>query len=159
MVERNRAGWQVAAAVLYLVSWLAVACQSATANPSPPGGGRGLEDGPTRWLMLPDEHKRFRRLDTTREAIGFIEAFWLRRDPDPGTPGNEFSRTFYERVEAADRLYSEEGVRGSMTDRGRALVLLGPPPSIRASQKRIHDALMGVFTRPEAAPVAKVANG
>jgi GWxTD domain-containing protein len=137
MVERNRAGWQMAAAVLHLVSWLAVACQSAAAKPSPPGGGGGLADGPTRWLMLPDEHKRFRRLDTTREAIGFIEDFWLRRDPDPGTPGNEFSRAFYERVEAADRLYSEEGIRGSMTDRGRALVLLGPPPTIRASQQRI----------------------
>ena len=137
MAERNRAGWQGAVVVPFLVSWLAVACQSASAKPSPPGGGGGLADGPTRWLMLPEENKRFRRLDTTREAVGFIEDFWRRRDPDPATPGNEFSRTFYERVEAADRLYPEEGTRGSMTDRGRALVLLGPPPTLRASQKNI----------------------
>lgn len=137
MAERNRAGWQGAVAIPILVSWLAVACQSASAKPSPPGGGGGLADGPTRWLMLPEESKRFRRLDTTREAVGFIEDFWRRRDPDPATPGNEFARTFYERVEAADRLYPEEGTRGSMTDRGRALVLLGPPPTLRASQRRI----------------------
>ena len=137
MAERNRAGWQGAVVVLLLVSGLAVACQSAAAKPSPPGGGAGLADGPTRWLMLPEESKRFRRLDTTREAVGFIEDFWRRRDPDPATPGNEFARTFYERVEAADRLYPEEGTRGSMTDRGRALVLLGPPPTLRASQRRV----------------------
>lgn len=137
MAERNRAGWQRAVVIPILVSWLAVACQSASAKPSPPGGGAGLADGPTRWLMLPEENKRFRRLDTTREAVGFIEDFWRRRDPDPATPGNEFARTFYERVEAADRLYPEEGTRGSMTGRGRALVLLGPPPTIRASQKLV----------------------
>jgi GWxTD domain-containing protein len=87
--------------------------------------------------MLPDEQRQFRRLRTTREAVDFIEAFWKRRDPDPHTPGNEFSKTFYERVEAADRLYSEGAARGSLTDRGRALVLLGPPPVLRYSQKKV----------------------
>jgi GWxTD domain-containing protein len=87
--------------------------------------------------MLPDELRQAHRLQTTREAVDFIEAFWNRRDPDPTTPGNEFSRVFYERVEAADRLYPEGGTRGSLTDRGRALVLLGPPPVLRYSQKKV----------------------
>lgn len=87
--------------------------------------------------MLPEEERAVRRLQTTREVIDFLDAFWRRRDPDPGTPDNELSKTFYERVEAADRLYSEEGRRGSLTDRGRALVLLGPPPVLRYAQKRI----------------------
>ena len=99
-----------------------------------------LLDGPTRWLMLPDEERRSRRLKTVREAVAFIEDFWLRRDPDPRAPGNETSKLFYERVEAADELYGDDGgdgVRGSMTDRGRALVLLGSPPTLRYSQKRV----------------------
>jgi GWxTD domain-containing protein len=87
--------------------------------------------------MLPEEQRKFRRLHTTREAVDFIEAFWRRRDPDPNTPGNEFSKTFYERVEASDRLYSEGGTRGSLTDRGRALILLGPPPVQRYHQKKV----------------------
>lgn len=87
--------------------------------------------------MLPEEEREVRRLQTTREVIDFIEDFWRRRDPDPGTTDNELSKVFYERVEAADRLYSEEGQRGSLTDRGRALVLLGPPPVLRYAQKRI----------------------
>jgi GWxTD domain-containing protein len=87
--------------------------------------------------MLPDEQRQYRRLHTTREAVDFIEVFWRRRDPDPREPGNEFAKTFYERVEAADRLYSEGGVRGSLTDRGRALILLGPPPVLRYGQKKV----------------------
>jgi [protein-PII] uridylyltransferase len=37
--------------------------------------------------------------------------------------------------------------------------LVGHKIDSKARQKRIHDALMGVFTRPEIGPVAKVANG
>jgi GWxTD domain-containing protein len=127
-----RARWRLAAVAL--LSSLACGCGSAPARPA---GGAGLAEGPTRWLMLPEEERQLRRLHTTREAVDFIEAFWRRRDPDPNTPGNEFSRTFYERVEAADRLYSERGTRGSLTDRGRALILLGPPPMLRYSQKKV----------------------
>jgi GWxTD domain-containing protein len=123
---------------LLLTLGVAWGCRSGAPRASAPGAGvAGLLDGPTRWLMLPDEEKQARRLTSTREAIAFIEEFWRRRDPDPGTPGNGFSRTFYERVEAADRLYSEEGKRGSLTDHGRALVLLGPPPVLRYAQKRV----------------------
>jgi GWxTD domain-containing protein len=115
---------------------LAWGCRSSGARPAP-AGVAGLIEGPTRWLMLPEEEREVRRLRTTREVIDFIEAFWRRRDPDPLTPDNELSKVFYERVEAADRLYSEEGQRGSLTDRGRALVLLGPPPVLRYNQKRV----------------------
>jgi len=133
MAERVRAaGWW---AVLPLLSWLAIACRSAPYRPASAGAG-GLTDGPTRWLMLPEELHQAQRLRTTREAVDFIETFWRRRDPDPDRPGNEFAKTFYERVDAADRLYAEGGVRGSLTDRGRALILLGPPPILRYSQRR-----------------------
>jgi GWxTD domain-containing protein len=87
--------------------------------------------------MLPEEQKQVRKLDSTREAVAFIEEFWRRRDPDPASPGNEFSRSFYERVEAADRLYSEGATRGSLTDRGRALILLGAPPRLHYGQKAV----------------------
>jgi GWxTD domain-containing protein len=121
-------------AALTLLSWLVLGCGSAPARPV---GGVGLDEGPTRWLMLPEEQRKFRRLHTTREAVDFIETFWRRRDPDPNAPGNEFSKTFYERVEASDRLYSEGGTRGSLTARGRALILLGPPPVQRYHQKKV----------------------
>ena len=123
-------------AVLSLIPWLALACRPGIVRATS-SGAAGLADGPTRWLMLPEEIRQSEHLDTTREAVEFVENFWRRRDPDPDEPGNPFAKTFYERVEAADRLYSEGGQRGSLTDRGRALILLGPPPVLRYSQKRI----------------------
>lgn len=133
MSARRLARWRLATALAAL-SWLALACQSA---PRRPANGAGLDEGPTRWLMLPDEQRQYRRLQNTRDVVDFIEAFWRRRDPDPSQPGNEFSKTFYERVEAADRLYSDGTARGSLSDRGRALILLGPAPVQRYSQRRV----------------------
>jgi len=114
-----------------LLCWLAAACQSTGRTST----AAGLADGPTRWLMLPDELRQVQRMRTNREAVDWLETFWRRRDPDPDQPGNETAKTFYQRVEAADRLYSDGGIRGSLTDRGRALILLGPPPILRYSQK------------------------
>ena len=108
-----------------LLSCLALGCRRGGDRP-PSAGAGGLTEGPTRWLMLPDECHQADRLRTSREAVDFVEKFWQRRDPDPEQPGNEFSKTFYQRVEAADHLYGEGGVRGSLTDRGRAL---DPPRS------------------------------
>ena len=134
--EGNRGvRWRLAA-VLAVLSWLMVGCRS-TAPRRPAAGGAGLDEGPTRWLMLPEEERQYRRLRTTREVVDFVEEFWRRRDPEPDKPGNPFAKTFYERVEAADHLYSEGGTRGSLTDRGRALVLLGPPPVLRYGQKKV----------------------
>ncbi|HWM90457.1 MAG TPA: GWxTD domain-containing protein [Thermoanaerobaculia bacterium] len=132
MKARDRAVRRLGVAILPLLSWLALACQS----PGRTSTAAGLADGPTRWLMLPDELRQVQRMRTNREAVDWLETFWRRRDPDPAAPGNEAAKTFYQRVEAADRLYSDSGVRGSLTDRGRALILLGPPPVLRYSQKR-----------------------
>lgn len=134
MAGGNLARWRLAA-TLSLVSWIALGCGSTA--PHRPVSGVGLDEGPTRWLMLPEEARKYRRLRTTREVVDFVEEFWRRRDPDPGQPGNELAKTFYERVEAADHLYSEGGTRGSLTDRGHALVLLGPPPVLRYGQKKV----------------------
>jgi GWxTD domain-containing protein len=134
MAEGKSAGWRLAAA-LAVLSALILGCRSAPARR--PASGAGLDEGPTRWLMLPDEERQYRRLRTTREVVDFIEEFWRRRDPEPDKPGNPFAKAFYERVEAADRLYSEEGTRGSLTERGRAMVLLGPPPVLRYGQKKV----------------------
>lgn len=139
MMGGKRACWRFAAA-LPLLAGLFLACRSVpvrSASTSTSTNGVGLDQGPTRWLMLPEEQRKYRRLRTTRETVDFIEAFWRRRDPDPNVPGNEFSKTFYERVEAADRLYTDGGTRGSLTDRGRALILLGPPTIQRYNQKNV----------------------
>lgn len=102
------------------------------------GGGENgqldLEEwasGPVRWLLLPSDRREIRGAGKSGSALNFVEAFWRLRDPDPETPDNEFRDTFLRRVEAADVLYAEDGMRGSLTARGRALVLLGAPPALQ----------------------------
>jgi GWxTD domain-containing protein len=92
---------------------------------------RGWAQGPVRWLMLDAELHEFERLQNDAEARLFIEEFWRRRDPDPEGLSNPARETFRQRVEAADKTYGDGAVRGSLTDRGHALVLLGSPPLLR----------------------------
>jgi GWxTD domain-containing protein len=76
-------------------------------------------------------------------VVQFIEEFWRRRDPHPSEPGNPFLETFFERVQAADSIYGEGELRGSLSDRGRALIVLGPPPILRQGRRKgpRHEAL------------------
>lgn len=130
--DRLRAVLGAAALVMCLA-----ACYSASGRTP----AAGWADGPVQWLLLPEEQRQFRRQRNAREAVLFIELFWRRRDPDPTDPGNETLELFHERVQAADRLYAEEDQRGSLTDRGGALILLGPPPILRYGQEALDRSL------------------
>ena len=118
--------------LLALVVALPVAADSG-----PPPAERISEwaRGPVRWLLRPVERRQMRRVKTPAEAANFVERFWARRDPDRARPGNSYRDLFYQRVEAANLLYPESEVAGSMTDRGRALILLGPPSSLRVASR------------------------
>lgn len=130
-MRRDRVPWAEWVGALCLLTTL-TACGSTVR----PGPAAAWAEGPVRWLLLPDEARRFRRLEDGRDAVQFIEQFWRRRDPDPSDSGNPCLETFHERVQAADQLYSSRGIRGSLTDRGRALILLGPPPILRYGYRK-----------------------
>ncbi len=91
--------------------------------------------GPVKWLLQPDEWRALRRVRTDRQASAFIDEFWRRRDSTPDDPGNPVAKKFFQRVRDADRLYSEDQTRGSLTDRGRALILLGAPSSLTVTHR------------------------
>jgi GWxTD domain-containing protein len=92
--------------------------------------------GPVRWLIEPREIKAYRRIGDRAEALAFIRAFWRRRDPTPGDEDNPFADEFSRRLDMADRMYTEESARGSLTDRGGALILLGAPTTLRVFRRR-----------------------
>jgi GWxTD domain-containing protein len=119
-----------------LFCWAVLGACSGEPSPTPAPVAE-LIAGPLRWLMLPEEAQQARQLRTAREADEFLDQFWRRRNPDPGSAANACARRFHERVAAADRLYGDDGTRGSLTDRGRALVLLGPPTVLRYGQRQI----------------------
>jgi GWxTD domain-containing protein len=116
---------------MLLAAALLAAAGCGTANPRLSPAMRAWAQGPVRWLMLGPEVHELERLQSDAEARLFIEEFWRRRDPDPEGLTNPARETFRRRVDAADKTYGEGVVRGSMTDRGRALILLGAPPLLR----------------------------
>jgi GWxTD domain-containing protein len=84
-------------------------------------------------LFLTDaERKLWRTLQTQASKEAFVIDYWAKRDPDSGTPGNEFRSLVQARIEEADARFTlKQGVHGSITARGRALILLGRPSVIR----------------------------
>lgn len=77
-------------------------------------------------IITREERKIFLELPDDRKDE-FIEEFWKRRDPDPDTEHNAFKDEYEERVQRAAMLFHGEGRPGWQTDRGRILILFGPP--------------------------------
>jgi GWxTD domain-containing protein len=130
----TRGGWVAwllwIAPLLWLISGSAVS--AATGNELATWAA-----GPVQWLLLPEERKELKHVAKAAETVAFIDSFWQRRDPFPDEGGNAYREEYMHRVEAADILYSDEGTRGGLTDRGRALILLGPPSHVTVSQQPV----------------------
>jgi GWxTD domain-containing protein len=118
--------------VLAVVMGLAPGCR---VRPPPAAEARAWAAGPVQWLLLPEERRQVLRVRNAAELESFIREFWHSRRC--GAPGGDFAALFALRVAAADRLYGEEGLTGGLTDRGRALILLGPPQVLRYSQRTV----------------------
>jgi len=91
------------------------------------------DKSPAGFLMTKEEEKAWKKISTEDEARAFIELFWTKRNPDPTNAFNPFKADFENRVRYADEQYSWEKQRGALTDRGRVLILMGPP---HASENR-----------------------
>jgi len=86
-------------------------------------------DEDVRWIISDDERRAFNRLRTDDEHEAFIEQFWLRRDPTPGTQENEMKEEHYRRIAWANDKFSA-GIAGWKTDRGMIYIRYGPPDAI-----------------------------
>ena len=81
------------------------------------------------YIIEDQESAAFKRLSTDEERDKFIEQFWLRRDPTPGTVENEFKDEHYRRIAYANTRYTAR-LAGWKTDRGRVYITYGPPDEI-----------------------------
>jgi GWxTD domain-containing protein len=97
-----------------------------------------LEGPYRRWLtedvgyiITDEERQALKRFTTDDEKQGFIESFWLRRDPTPDTAENEYKEEHYRRIAYANERYAS-GIPGWKTDRGRIYITFGPPAEIES---------------------------
>jgi GWxTD domain-containing protein len=82
------------------------------------------------YLATDAEKKDWKKVASDDEAEKFIALFWARRDPDIKTPRNEFRERFEALVKIADERFQLGRKRGSLSERGKALILIGPPLEI-----------------------------
>ncbi len=84
--------------------------------------------GPVQWIMTAEEKAAWAGLTGGAERAEFVERFWEKRNPRPGSDDNTTRTGFDRRVAFADSYFRlDEQQRGSLTDPGMVFVLLGPP--------------------------------
>jgi GWxTD domain-containing protein len=86
-------------------------------------------DEDVRWIITDEEQKAFKSLANDEERDQFIEQFWLRRNPNPDSPDNEFRDELYARIAYSNEHFAA-GKPGWMTDRGHIYIAYGKPDSI-----------------------------
>ena len=94
------------------------------------------------YIISEEEKKAFERLTTDEERQYFVDQFWARRDPTPGTSENEFKEEHYRRIAYANDHWHGD-LPGWKTDRGRIYIRYGPPDEIDAHPSG------GLYHRPE----------
>ncbi len=94
------------------------------------------EDFFKRWLdqdvvyiIAKEELAAAKRLKTPEEKDAFIQSFWERRDPTPGTIANEYRDEHYRRIAKANEKYTE-ATDGWRTDRGKVYIRFGEPDNV-----------------------------
>ncbi len=81
------------------------------------------------YIITDKERAAFLKLTTDEERAKFVEQFWARRNPNPGSPENEFKNDYYRRIAYANKHWATNGP-GWKTDRGHMFILYGPPDEI-----------------------------
>ena len=93
------------------------------------------------YIITDEERGTFKNLATPEEQEQFVEQFWERRNPSPGSPENEFKEEYYRRIAYTNEKFAS-GIPGWKTDRGRIYIMYGPADEIEAHPSG------GTYVRP-----------
>jgi GWxTD domain-containing protein len=126
-----------------------------------PGPSRDPEDwaaSPEAYFLTSDERAEWRTLDSRDSRHDFIERYWLKRDPSPGTERNQFREMVLARIKTADARFGIEHTPGSRTARGLVFIVLGSPARVQDQNAPPPPPEAGVTRRlgAMATPVASV---
>ena len=132
--------WAPALAAMFLLAstTMVLAAWRATpySRPASEQTNKKVDDPWQKWLseevpyiISDQERTAFKKLETDEERQHFVDQFWERRNPTPGSADNPFKREYYRRIAYANEHYAAN-VPGWKTDRGRVYILYGPPDEI-----------------------------
>lgn len=81
-------------------------------------------------LIATDEELALFDILSPRGKSMMLDKFWVRRDPDPSTPENEYEAEFWRRVDYVQKHFADPIRGGLRTDRGKVYVLYGAPEDV-----------------------------
>jgi GWxTD domain-containing protein len=93
---------------------------------------------PLLYVAKPGELSSYKRDLSVTAKRRFLNEFWQRRDPTPGTAANEAREDFYNAIAYVNREFKEGGrntVPGWRSDRGRIYTKSGAPDDILRRQQ------------------------
>ena len=127
------------AAILLVAAAAMLGAWQTAPQPQPQAPPKKVESPYRKWLnedvvyIITDEERvAFKRLQSDEERDKFIEQFWLRRDPTPGTVENEFKEEHYRRIAYSNEHFATV-IPGWKTDRGRIYIMWGPPDEVQSN--------------------------
>jgi len=85
------------------------------------------------YIVTDRERRDFLQLTNDADRDSFIEQFWERRNPDPGSEENTFKAEHYRRIAYANEAFSTADLPGWRSDRGHVYVGWGQPEKIQWS--------------------------
>lgn len=91
-------------------------------------------DETVKVLITKEEKDAFKKLKSNEEKDKFMADFWAKRDPSPGTPENEFKKTYEERLSTVNDKMKGGSKKAIDTDMGKAVLLLGNPSDSKTEE-------------------------
>lgn len=91
---------------------------------------KGWDKSPQGDLMTADERAQWANVRTDDEADKFVKDFLAKRSPEVLAEVDKAASN-------ADKYLSVGKVKGSTTERGKVVILLGPPSSLQLSEKQV----------------------
>jgi GWxTD domain-containing protein len=120
----------LSATILTLTTALVVAAwQTNNAAPVPKSPYLAWVQQDVAYIITNEERARFKALETDDERKMFIQQFWERRNPTPGSSNNRAKEEHYRRIAYANAHFPSS-LPGWKTDRGRIYIIYGPPDEI-----------------------------
>jgi GWxTD domain-containing protein len=127
MGESAAADGGLMARISTAVLFLALVAPTVVSGQTPLPIDEDWGNSPEAYFLTVEEKQEWRGLQSKESRLGFIERYWLKRDPSPGTSANEFRELVAGRIGTADARYRIEKTPGSRTKRGFVFIVFGTP--------------------------------
>lgn len=123
-----------AASLLLALSVLSI----AFAAPAP--DDEDWSKSPEAYFLTSEEKGEWGRLRSRETRQDFIERYWLKRDPSPATPANEFRDVVLGRIRTADSRYPLGEKAGSRSKQGFVFIVFGTPARVGQAHQAQNEA-------------------